>query len=408
MSSDKKRFLVIDDDQEDIDLIQKLLEASGHEVMTSLSSVTAVQKISALKPDAVICKLRMPKIDGFELYKLVRENNIDVHFIITTSKQYEYDYKHAQKIGVDGYVIKPIDPKTFVNTVLEVLADKVVVQFWGIRGTLPVPGHKTKRYGGNTNCVTLSIGRKSFFIFDAGTGLKALSDHLMKKKPSAIVANLFISHPHWDHINGLPFFVPFYIKGNEFDLYGPKHPDFSLEKIIFSQMESVHFPVTTKEFGAKIRYHTLDEEEFQIGNIQVGAMHLVHPGRCLGYKIAYKNKIFCYITDNEIYLEDSPYYNKFDFQKLKRFVSGANLLVIDTTYTDEQYRSKINWGHSCLSRVLELADQAEVKLVSLYHHDVDQTDKDIDIKLEMARSWLKARQSKTLCFAPHEGEEITL
>lgn len=406
----KKKFFIIDDDEEFLRQVQHLVEIAGHEAITTTSSITALDKIINVQPDVVLSKLRMPQLDGFELYLDVRKKRVldKVAFIILTSKQYEYDYKYAKKLGVDGYIIKPIQPETFVDTVLEVIADKVSVQFWGVRGTLPVPGPHTTRYGGNTNCVTLSIGRKSFFIFDAGSGLKALSDHLLASKRLPIAAQLFISHPHWDHINGLPFFVPFYLKGNEFEIYGPKHPEISLENIIFDQMESIYFPVTTKEFGAKIKYHTLDEEEFQIGHIQVQSIHLVHPGRCLGYKIEYKDKIFCYITDNEIYLENSPYYNKFDFEKLKRLVTNANILVIDSTYSDEQYAQKIHWGHSSIGRVIDLADQAQVKLVCLYHHDVDQKDNDIDAKLDQARSLLAARQSQTQCIAPHEGEEIVL
>lgn len=411
MGKKKLQFFIVDDDKEIIELYTTLLEGAGHLVTGTTISTQALERMIDLQPDCVLCDLSLPDLDGLDLFQLVRkEPKIKKQpiFIIITSKQYEYDLRRALRLGVNGYLTKPVNVETFVNEVLEIIADKMIVQFWGVRGTLPVPGKKTVRYGGNTNCVTLSFGKKNFFIFDAGTGIKALSNYLLEKNKFPFSAKIFISHPHWDHINGIPFFVPLYMKGNEFEIYGSSHPGISIEKLISNQMDSVYFPVSIKEFAAKITFHNLNEENFYIDDILIQTQLLNHPGRCLGYRVQYKNKSFCYITDNELYLEESPYYNEFDVERLIHFIYNTNILIMDTTYTDEIYPNKICWGHSCVSRVVDIAHKAKVKLLCLYHHDPDQFDSDIDLKLKQAKALLKSFSSKTQCIAPHEGDLISI
>ncbi|MFI5343695.1 MAG: MBL fold metallo-hydrolase, partial [Chlamydiales bacterium] len=245
-------------------------------------------------------------------------------------------------------------------------SDKIVIQFWGVRGTFPVPGKRSVRYGGNTNCVTLSFANQEFFIFDAGSGIKALSNDLVKNHQFPLSAKIFITHPHWDHINGIPLFIPLYMKGNEIEIFGPNHNDISMEKLISDQMNGINFPVTVKELAAEVKYRRLSEETFYINEIQVQTLFLTHPGKCLGYRIQYKGKIFCYITDNELYLKDSTFYNQSFVDRLVEFIYKANVLVIDATYRDEEYLKKVHWGHSCVSRVIEVADQAKVKTACLY------------------------------------------
>jgi phosphoribosyl 1,2-cyclic phosphodiesterase len=235
----------------------------------------------------------------------------------------------------------------------------MIIQFWGVRGTVPVSGKKTVHYGGNTCCVSLLVGH-DLFIFDGGTGIRELSNYLIKQKKLPLSAKIFISHPHWDHINGLPFFCPFYMKNNEFEIICSDHPGYSLEEVIFNQMNPLYFPVSNKEFLANIKFRPIKAESFMLEDVHVQSIYLTHRGLCLGYRIDYNNKSFCYITDNELYLETSPDYSKNDFEKLVEFIRGSNFLVIDSTYADEEYVSKENWGHSCISRVVALAHQAKV------------------------------------------------
>jgi len=276
------------------------------------------------------------------------------------------------------------------------------LKYWGVRGTLPVPGEKSLRYGGNTICVTIQFPRGDLFIIDAGTGIKQLSDHLMSQQSSALHAKILISHPHWDHINALPFFVPLYIPGNEFEIFGASHGDVTMRELISAQMDGVYFPIRIKEFAARTYFRDLREEEFQINDVKVKTMLLSHPGTCLGYRMEYKDRSICYITDNELFPEDSPDHNPNYWGNLTAFVHGTDILITDTTYSDEEYVQKSKWGHSAVSPVVKLAHNAEVKELHLIHHDPDQSDEDIDAKLATAKRLLEGMNSKTRCLAPRE------
>lgn len=404
----KLHFLIVDDDKLAAQMHASLLEKDGHKATIITTSTDVLKQIVKIKPDCILCDLMMPGLDGMDLFHEIRKltNIKQPTFIILTGKVFDFDQRHSLEFGVNGYMTKPINTKTFVNDILEIMNGTIVIKFWGVRGTLPVPGKKSLKFGGNTNCVTMNIAKKHFFIFDAGTGIKELSNHLLKEKICPLKAKIFISHPHYDHINGLPFFVPLYMKGNEFEILGTHQRNISIEKLVANQMDSVYFPVTVKEFAAKINFHDLTEEKFNIDDVKVETMLLNHPGRCLGYRLEYKDKVVCYVTDHEFVLKDSPHYNQFGVDRMVSFVKDADVLIIDSTYSDEEYPKKIGWGHSCVSCVVEVADIANVKLLCLYHHDPDQTDKDIQAKLKFAIDLLNSRNSKTRCIAPHEGDEI--
>jgi len=284
--------------------------------------------------------------------------------------------------------------------------ENIRVSFWGVRGTLPVPGQKTVRYGGNTSCVSIEFPKDNFFIFDAGTGIKELSNYLMSEKHKSTKAMIFISHPHWDHINGLPFFAPVYTKGNELEICGPPNGGMSMGELIAGQMDGVYFPINIKEFSATVSFHNLGEERFAIDTINIQTMFLNHPGQCLGYRLNYGGRSICYVTDNEMYPESNRLYNENYVNKLADFVADTDVLITDCTYTDEEYEAKIGWGHSSVNQVVELADRAKVKKLYLFHHDPDQTDDDIDGKLKMAQALLEKRGSSTICIAPKEGESF--
>jgi phosphoribosyl 1,2-cyclic phosphodiesterase len=290
----------------------------------------------------------------------------------------------------------------------QLMEKDIEVTFWGVRGTLPVPGRKTVRYGGNTSCVSIEFPKDNFFIFDAGTGIKELSNYLISERHTLTKATIFISHPHWDHINGIPFFAPLYTKGNELEICGPPNGSMSMRKLISGLMDGVYFPINIKEFGATVSFHNLGEERFAIDTVNIQTMFLNHPGKCLGYRLDYRGRSICYVTDNEIYTKSNSLYSESYVNKLTDFVSGTDVLITDCTYMDEEYERKIGWGHSSVNQVAKLADRAMVKTLCLFHHDPDQTDDDIDNKLKMAQATLEEKGSSTICIAPKEKDSFNV
>ena len=281
--------------------------------------------------------------------------------------------------------------------------NRIRVTFWGVRGTLPVPGPHTVRYGGNTSCMTIAFGNDNLFIFDAGSGIRELSRHLIAGESRRCDAKIFITHPHWDHINALPFLAPLYIPGNRFEIHGPSNGGMGIRKLVGSQMDGVFFPITMREFGAKLSFRDLQEETLEIDGIEIKTMLLAHPGNCLGYRVNYCGTSICYVTDNELFPPDTPEHDKGYVEKLIGFVHDADMLVTDSTYTDEEYTPKIGWGHSSVSQVVDLAHRARVKALYLFHHDPEQDDRGIDAKLSTARNALEKLRSDTVCYAPAEG-----
>ena len=408
----RKDFYFVDDDPDMIGFVTAQLEAAGHKLTSNTDSAEALSEIISEKPDCVLLDMMMPGMDGLEMCKTLRgRKDIDgTKIIMVSGKAYEFDRKRAFDFGADGYITKPLKEKTFIGDVERILEDKVIMSFWGVHGTLPVPGENTVRYGGNTSCMTLDFLRDYFFIFDAGSGIKKLSDWLLANKRAKMEAKIFISHPHWDHINALPFFVPLYMPGNEFEIFGARHGDVTTRELVSAQMENPYFPITLKQFGSRVYFRDLEEEEFTIDeNISIKTKLLSHPGKCLGYRVEYKGRAICYVTDNELFLEsDEDYHNPFYVKNLIQFIEGADALITDCTYTDEEYTSKVGWGHSCISQVVDLAHRAEVKNLYLFHHDPDHSDDDIDGKLETSQKILANKKSKTKVLAPGEGQSYKI
>ncbi len=257
------------------------------------------------------------------------------------------------------------------------------LRFWGVRGSIPVPGPETSYFGGNTSCTQLYDDDEPMVIIDAGTGIRILGMDLVKNHPDKKEIHLFFSHTHWDHIQGLPFFAPLFIPGYKISIYGPVHYEKSLEEILDRQMEYTYFPVRVAELQAELQYHELKEGSFDLNGYTVRSKYLNHPVLCLGYRFEKDGKSVVYCTDHE------PYYNFIDDAenseemnqiideqngKLLEFIRGADLLVMDSQYTSEEYHSHTGWGHSSIKHTLDLAKNGEVKKYALFHHDPDRTD----------------------------------
>ncbi len=404
-------FYLVDDDPDILALLTRVLEGAGHRVEASPSSLQALKSIPISRPDCVITDIMMPEMDGFELTRELRRRPElrDMKIIVLSSKSYDFDRRRAKELGADGYIAKPFQLESVLESVDEIISSKVVVTYWGVHGTLPTPGAAYTRYGGNTPCVSVEVGGEPLYVFDCGSGIKRLSDRVMAGGiAQRFAARIFVSHTHWDHINTVPFFAPLYMRGNQIEIFGPYQGDLTIARAISAQMESVYFPVTIREFGAHLVFRDLREESLEFGPVRIDTMLLSHPGYCLGYRMTVRGRSICYITDNELYLPSDARHNPRYVQQLASFVSKADVLITDTTYRDEEYPAKVDWGHSCVSQVVDLAARAEVKRLHLFHHDPDQTDVLIDRKLEEAREGLAKLGSKVVCDAPAEESILSL
>lgn len=401
---------VVDDDPVMLSLLVHCLTEGEFDVDSSSTGEEALDTIFVTRPDCVVLDIMMPGMDGLEICRRLREapQLSATKIVMMSGKAYEQDRRRAQELGADAFVPKPVNPATFADHLRRIIEDRIHMVFWGVRGTLPVPGPDSLHYGGNTSCVSLEFARGPLFVFDAGTGIKTLSDRLMAARHSRIDAKIFISHPHWDHINALPFFAPLYMRGNSVEILGPCQGSKCVEDFIKEQMDGVYFPITAQEFGAQVSYGNLREGGMQIDGITVRTMLLNHPGHCLGYRVEYAGRVVCYITDNELYPESTGLRDTGYISKLAEFVADADALITDTTYTDDEYKTHVNWGHSPLSEVVNLAHRANVKTLYLFHHDPDQNDEAISLKQQAARSRLSSLGSTTRCIAPQEGQLLSI
>ena len=404
------KFYIVDDDPDILILLRRVLEGAGHSVVSSDSSEQALKEIPGIRPDCVITDLKMPVMDGFELCReLRRRPELEkMKIIVLSAKSYDFDRRRARELGADGYIVKPINAGTLLASIDEFVSNHMLVTYWGVHGTLPVPGPGTLRRGGNTSCVSIEIGGEPLYIFDCGSGIKQLSDQIMAGGAQRFSGRIFISHTHWDHINTVPFFAPLYVRGNQVEIYGPYQGDLTIARAIAAQMEGVYFPVTIREFGAHLVFRDLREESLDFGAVQIETMLLKHPGSCLGYKVTCHGRSVCYITDNELYLPTDPRRDQRYLDRLTEFVRGTDVLITDTTYRDHEYPSKVDWGHSCVSEVADLAVRAQVKRLHLFHHDPDQSDDDIDRKLDETRAHIARLGGSLDCDAPAEKTRLVL
>jgi len=296
----------------------------------------------------------------------------------------------------------------------------MIVTFWGVRGSIPVPGKSTIRYGGNTPCVTVEQD-DTLIIIDCGTGLRVLGQNLLAKSGGdPINAHILLSHTHWDHIQGFPFFTPAFIPDNSFTVYGAKGVNRQIEDTLAGQMESPYFPVALEAMAASLNFKPLDEQMFTIGNLTIETFNLNHPGNALGFRISGVDGAIAYISDHE------PYYRltttsltggEEDQEKIDSaiirdraytdFIKGTDLLIEDSPYTEDEYTSRAGWGHACVDDVVELALAAGVTRLGLFHHEPTHDDSKMDEIVTHCRNLLRPND-KLDVFAAQEGSHIKL
>ena len=284
----------------------------------------------------------------------------------------------------------------------------ITVKFWGARGSIPTPGPGTARYGGNTACLTVSDGGH-LVILDAGSGLRPLGHELMARR-GPLTADILLSHTHWDHIQGLPFFKPLSAPGNEFCIYGAAQNDVGLEEILRRQMDPMVFPVPLQALAARLNVTEIEPGEFALGGLEVGAFRLRHPGTTLGYRLRPRGggPAVAYLTDNELG-EGGDYPVGPGWRaELVRFLDGTETLIHDAMYAEQIIQARRGWGHSTPRQAVALAADAGCRRLVLFHHEPEHDDAALDRLLEDTRGFAARAAPGLIVEAAAEGMEVAL
>jgi phosphoribosyl 1,2-cyclic phosphodiesterase/CheY-like chemotaxis protein len=293
------------------------------------------------------------------------------------------------------------------------------VRFWGTRGMLATPGPETVRYGGNTSAIEVRTGAGTLIVLDCGTGARRLGQALTAAGQHPPRGSILLTHTHWDHIQGLPFFAPLFARGGEWRIYAPHGQAQAIEQTLAGQMQYSYFPMTLRELGATVRYQDLTAGQLQVEEVKVTTRYLNHPGLTLGYRLECGGVTLVYIGDHEPHSRQNaagameasggahlPAHRE-DQQHLE-FVAGADLLIHDAQYTSAEYADHVGWGHSTMEYAVELAMAAGVRRLALFHHDPIRSDQALDEAVERARRRVADAGSALEVGAAAEGLVIEL
>jgi phosphoribosyl 1,2-cyclic phosphodiesterase/CheY-like chemotaxis protein len=432
------RVLIIEDDAENRRALTQLFTRQDWKVLEANDGDAGLELALRNRPELILCDLLMPKSNGFEVCRSIREQLQPTKIIVVSGRDYKVDRTSALEAGADEYLFKPVTWEQLSSTIDRLLpeiprrpepksvpeAESVParIRLWGVRGSIPVPGKGTVRYGGNTSCVEVRADGE-IIILDAGSGIRLLGLALDKEfGPRSMRLTLLISHTHWDHIQGLPFFSPAYNQKNLIRVLGYEGARAGLAKILASQMETPFFPVSLRQLPSHLAIEELKEMEFQIGNIEVRSKFANHPGICAGYRLFTSSGSIAYFPDNEPYEqlklqlasrdgiteEEARDFAAAERKKMVEFLRDCDFAIMDTQYTEEEYAKHVGWGHSSVDSVVSLALDANVGKLLLFHHDPNHDDQMIDKIVEHARA-LVAKSGKPLeVEGAREGVEILL
>ena len=278
----------------------------------------------------------------------------------------------------------------------------VVVEFWGVRGSVPSPGPNTAKYGGNTSCVSITYQDK-VLILDAGTGIRELGSNLATQQQKEIF--ILLSHSHWDHIQGFPFFKPIYQPDRPVYMFPTMLKKNNVLSSLVEQMDGAHFPITPDQVPSNFNYITDHPLEFLFSKgFNIEMVSLNHPGSALGYNIKVNGITICYFTDNEI---DPPYQKTIEYDDLVNKCKNADVLIHDAQYIEEDMPNKHGWGHSLIKQVTQLGYEANVKNIVYFHHEPERNDDEIDQLLKNEANWLHSNNSNSTAIFANEGLSLT-
>lgn len=435
-----KTVLLIDDDPLVRRALSQWFSVNGWEIHQAEDGDSGLKMASDLSPQVVICDLLMPGCNGFQVCRALRSQGNrfrQTKIIVTSGSAYATDRRNALEAGADAFLMKPILWEDLQETLSRLLESNgpvsnsdgatsgqnpsTLVRFWGVRGSIPTPGSKTVYYGGNTSCVEVRA-QGQVIILDAGTGIRQLGVALSSEfKDKILEATILITHTHWDHIQGFPFFQPAYKSRNRIRIMGFEGARTGLESTLFAQMESPYFPITMHQMPGNIEIRELKDLKFTIGPVNVEARLLNHPGICTGYRLNTNAGSVAYLPDIELFQRLRAHlskpsesngmeqqFAKYQDAELVKFLLNCDILIIDSQYTAEEYKSHVGWGHSCVDDSVALALEAQVKTLFLFHHDPERSDEEVTQLVEHARQLVANANSTMNVEAAREGLELVL
>ncbi len=277
------------------------------------------------------------------------------------------------------------------------------IKCWGTRGGIPVSGNMYNKYGGDSTCFEVRTDENDVIIVDAGTGIRRLGSSLPDE--GLYHYHLLLTHVHWDHIMGFPFFKPIYMPQSHIEIYGCPYIKVPVKKIVANSMESPYFPVEFNALACNFTFHDTCGDSFMIGKTEVNTISISHPNQGVGYKFMNNGHTFVFLTDNELSFSHEGGLN---IRKYVEFCSGADILMHDAEFTVEEYKMTKMWGHSVYEDVLDLGIKAGVKKLGLIHHNQSRSDEELDRIVIKCRKYIQDKGSSMECFAVAQDMVVEL
>ena len=431
-----KTILVIDDDAEFRFALSAFFEQHGWQVIDASDGDTGLELARKHLPRVILCDLLMTGTNGFRVCAAIRgERALRYSLLVAMSgKHFEDTRQAALEAGADEFLLKPLDPAHLLSlmdrvsgpppppppsspdTTLSVAAEPAFVRFWGVRGSIPVPGPDTLRHGGNTACVEFRA-EGEIVILDSGTGIRPLGETLcMEFKDQPLHVTLLITHSHWDHVQGFPFFKPAYEAANHIRILGYGGSGEGLAGVFSGQMESPYFPIGLGQLPGHLVFEEMRSMEFVVGEVKVQAAFANHPGVCVCYRLNTRSGSVAYLPDHEPFQPmrsratahaQRPAqvieFARAEDEKIVRFLHQVDILILDAQFDADEYSVHVGWGHSSVDDAVDIALRAQARRLFLFHHDPAHNDAKIDQMVQHARRLVAKSGQELEVQAAREG-----